>query len=141
MADDYLQALKCIQDVPNRLEMSTCVYFLVLFFIASDTIEWQKQAFLSQQEAGRPVISATDHIFYGFTAVTNPRGMLGNHLKTYKSLVSKIVIYKLFLYSPNIPHGFVYAGKPLENTVFCFHKTIIIVNGSNILRVYRNNKP
>ena len=108
--------------------MPTCAYYVVEFFIASDRIHWQEQTFLSQQEVRRPVISATDHILYGFTGVTNPSGMLGNHLKTYKSLVSKIVIYKLFLYSPNISHGFFYAGKPLENAVFCFQKTIIIVN-------------
>jgi len=43
---------------------------------------------LSQQEAGRPVISAIDHIFGGFTGVINPHGMLGKHLKTYESLAS-----------------------------------------------------
>ena len=43
LADDYLWALKCIQQVPNRLEMPTSAYFVVEVFIGSDSIQRQKQ--------------------------------------------------------------------------------------------------
>ena len=56
--------------------------------VASDSIQRQKQTCFIQQEAGRPVISAIDHIFDGFTGVINPHWMLGKHLKTYESLAS-----------------------------------------------------
>ena len=65
--------------------MPTSAYFVVEVFIASDSIQ---RHVLSQQEAGRPVISAIDYIFDGFTGVINPHGMLGKHLKTYESLAS-----------------------------------------------------
>ena len=58
----------------------------------------------------------------------------------FTEAIDSLVIYKLFSASCM---GLYYTGKAIENAVYCFYKTILIIilRSSNFLLVYWHNNP
>ena len=57
-------------------------------------------------------IKAIDRIFYGFTGIINSLGIMGEHFKSLYLSRLRLVTYKLFSYSPNIPRAFITPISP-----------------------------